>query len=223
MRASLALRSLRAGVFAAVCVGLAAAAHDLSMHAVPAPGTMAAAFAAAGAVGCLAGSREQSLRAITAAMALVQVGLHLLFDAASPAPPASVPMPAMPGMVGMAGTSDMASIPGMDGSPTMPGMHHPMTGQALAAHALAALLAAWWLRRGEAAVWSLLRRAAALAPYLLTWATRARIALSPRPLDLRAAAFGWGFEPRLRSHLLLRHALIRRGPPGSGPLPVPTR
>ena len=222
MRASLALRSLRAGVFAAVCVGLASAAHDLSMHAVPAPGTMAAAFAAAGAVGCLAGSREQSLRAITVAMVLVQVGLHLLFDAASPTPPPTVPMPSMPGMDGM---SDLASMPGMDGArgmAGMAGMPHSMTGQAFAAHALAALLAAWWLRRGEAAVWSLLRRAAALAPYLLTWAARARIALSPRPLDLRAAAFGWEFASRLRPHLLLRHALIRRGPPASGPLPVPT-
>ncbi|WP_234326512.1 hypothetical protein [Streptomyces sp. NRRL S-337] len=40
---------------------------------------------------------------------------------------------------------------------------------AAAAHVAAALLASWWLRRGEAALWSLLRRAVALVPGLVAW------------------------------------------------------
>ncbi|MFC1419043.1 hypothetical protein [Streptacidiphilus cavernicola] len=230
MRASLALRSLRAGMFAAVCTALAAAAHILSMQAVPGAASVAVGFAVVGVFGFLAGSHEQSMRAIGCAMGLVQVGLHLLFDATMP-----VPGPAMAGMHGMTGMQDMQTMPGMAdmaGMPAMAGMagmsgpavgaaHHAMSSQAVAAHALAALLAAWWLRRGEAALWSLLRHAAALAPCLTTW-LRAWITPSVEPPDLFGAGHGWRAASGPRFHLMLRHAVIRRGPPSAGPVLVPT-
>lgn len=208
MRASSSLRSLRAALFAAVCVVLAAAAHALSMGVTPGFRAMAMGFSVVAAPAFLAGSREQSLRGICAAMALVQVGLHLLFDATATATAAS------PGMASMA---DMPGMPGMDGSGGMVsgGMvmaqHQAMSGRAVAAHALAALLAAWWLHRGEAALWTLLRHAAALAPALVRWL---RTRTGP-PVGPAAAvgAHGWRPAPALRPQLLLRHAVNRRGPP----------
>jgi hypothetical protein len=203
-------------MFAAVCVVLAATAHTLSMGAIPSAQAMAAGFTTVAAMGFLAGSREQSLRGICAAMALVQVTLHLLFDATSQAAPPS--MPAMPGsrdtMASMPGMQGMA---GMDGSGSMVMAHPAMTGQAVAAHALAALLAAWWLRRGEAALWTLLRRAAELAPALVHW-LHARTGPPVEPAA-PVCGYGWGPAPALRSQLLLRHAVTRRGPP-LRPLPT---
>lgn len=203
MRAAPVLQGVRAGVFAALCVALAAAAHTLSMDATPTLATMTAACAAVFALSFLAASRERSLAGICGAMALVQVGLHLLFNATTP--PSA--MPAMPAMANM---------------PAMPGMaaaHHAMSLPAVAAHALAALAAAWWLRRGEAAVWSLLRRAAALTPGLTAW-TRAHAVPPAMPPAVPAPGHVRGCGPRFP--LLLRHAVIRRGPPPQGPLPVPT-
>ncbi|HSA51855.1 MAG TPA: hypothetical protein VLH10_17310 [Yinghuangia sp.] len=82
----------------------------------------------------------------------------------------------------------------------------------IAAHLVAALAAGWWLRRGEAALFRLLRRLAATAVAPLRTvlallfgtvpsghppvAVRRTRATSPRPISLH-----------------LRHAVVRRGPP----------
>jgi hypothetical protein len=92
-----------------------------------------------------------------------------------------------------------------------------MTPHAVAAHVVAALVAAWWLRRGEAALWSLLRWAVAFVPGLAAWWRDApapqtfRIARRPG----RAAA-----DAAPLRQLLLRHAVSRRGPPDLIPYPV---
>jgi hypothetical protein len=205
VRASSSLRSLRAALFAAACVVLAAAAHTLSMGVTPGFRAMAAGFSIVAVPAFLAGSREQSLRGICAAMGLVQVGLHLLFDAATGTAASS-------SMAGMTGMTSMTGMPGMDGSGAMVmARHHAMSGQAVAAHALAALLAAWWLRRGEAALWTLLRHAAALAPALVRWLrTRTGPPVAPAAA---VGGHGWRPAPALRPRLLLRHAVNRRGPP----------
>ena len=105
-------------------------------------------------------------------------------------------------------SSSTAGTEGMKGMAGMHGVHHAVTAYGAGAHLLAALLASWWLRRGEAAFWFLLRRARALAPGLAAW-WRGRT--GPVAPALGASALPPCPTP-VRS-LLLRHAVSRRGPP----------
>ncbi|MCX4990836.1 MULTISPECIES: hypothetical protein [unclassified Streptomyces] len=188
MRASLAVRSLRAAVFAALCVLLAAGGHVLATGQAPPNWADAAGLLAVFAVGCPLGGRERSLFGIGGAMLAAQAGLHLGFEAARPR---------------MAMT--------MHGSYMTHPHTHALTPHATAAHVAAAVLATWWLRRGEAALWSLLRRAATLVPGLAAW-WRVRRGLSPlRPRE--DAAGRTPAEPWSLRQALLRHAVSRRGPP----------
>jgi hypothetical protein len=127
------LRPLRAAVFAAVCIALTASGHELEGG--PAVGFLAfgIGFAVVFGGAVVAGGRERSGTVITAGMFAGQVGLHLLFTELDGPGPAT----AIPGMPGMAGSD---------------------TGM-LAMHLGIAAVAGWWLRRGEAACWRLLRRA----------------------------------------------------------------
>ncbi|MBF9070828.1 hypothetical protein [Streptacidiphilus fuscans] len=79
-------------------------------------------------------------------------------------------------------------------------------------HLLAALVAGWWLRGGEAAVWRLLGLALAPLGQLLRMALALLAGLTTtgalRPVR-RWSADAW----RLPAHALLRHQLVRRGPP----------
>ena len=88
---------------------------------------------------------------------------------------------------------------------------HALTPHATAAHVGAAVVLTWWLRRGEAALWSLLRWAVAFVPGLAAWWRVAREArgrtVAPRPVR-RVAGESWPSR-RLR----LRYAVRRRGPP----------
>jgi hypothetical protein len=86
-----------------------------------------------------------------------------------------------------------------------------VTPHATAAHVTAAVVLTWWLRRGEAALWSLLRRAATLVPGLVTWwQVRGGAGTLPVPRDVvRQATDG----ARALRRILLRHAVQRRGPP----------
>ncbi|MFF7971412.1 hypothetical protein [Streptomyces sp. NPDC007905] len=206
MSASPAVRSLRAAVFAAVCVLLAAAGHGLAMGDMPPLWADGAGFGAVFALGWALGGRERALPGIGAAMLVTQAGLHLAFGAAHRA--------AGPGR---AQAMHMASMPGH----TMPGhamatmhahaMPHATAAQATLAHLLAALVASWWLRRGEAALWSLLRRAVALVPGLVAWWRDAPL---PAPAGQTSSAPS---DPEPSRHPLLWHAVSRRGPP----LPIP--
>jgi hypothetical protein len=181
MSASWAVRVLRATVFAVMCVTLSDAAHRLAVGTTPPAWADGCGFLAVLAVACPLGGRERSLTGIGAGMLTVQTALHFAFDTARPR---------MPGMAGM------------------DGVHHAVTAYGAGAHLLAALLASWWLRRGEAAFWSLLRRARALARGLAAW-WRGRT--GPVAPALGASALPPCPTP-VRS-LLLRHAVSRRGPP----------
>ncbi|WP_245646874.1 MFS transporter [Microtetraspora niveoalba] len=75
----------------------------------------------------------------------------------------------------------------------------------VAAHLVATLVTGWWLARGENALWSLLRRLGASALRLLAPARLPAAPLVPLP---RAAA-----APTRLTGRVLRHALVRRGPP----------
>ncbi|MFJ5303709.1 hypothetical protein [Streptomyces sp. NPDC088350] len=201
MSASPAVRSLRAAVFAAVCVLLAAAGHGLATGATPPSWADGAGFLVVFGMGCLLGGRERSLPGIGAAMLATQAGLHLGFDLARP-------------RAGMA----MAGMAQMSGHGMAPMRQtQAMTPHAVAAHVGAALVAAWWLRRGEAALWSLLRWAVAFVPGLVAWWRHAPAPLPTRPARRsgRAAA-----DAAPLRQLLLRHAVSRRGPPAPIPYPV---
>ncbi|WP_105971203.1 hypothetical protein [Streptomyces geranii] len=182
--ASPAVRSLRAAVFAAVCVLLAAAAHGLATGEPPVPAADGAGFAVVFAVGWLLGGRERSLPGIGALTLGTQAGLHLAFGA----------------LRGRA----MAAMPPIH-HPGMPMAHpHP---HAMSAHVLAALVASWCLRRGEAALWSLLRWAVAFVPGLAAWWRDAPAGpVRPAPGRMSPAVA----RPR---RLLLRYAVSGRGPP----------
>ncbi|MFI5684216.1 hypothetical protein [Streptomyces sp. NPDC051636] len=198
MTPSPAVRTLRAAVFAAVCVLLAAAGHGLAMGDMPPVRADAAAFLGVFTLGWLLGGRERALPGIGAAMLATQAGLHVAFDAAHRAMPES-------------GTALAAMHGHAMADTTRP---HAVTAHATAAHVLAALVASWWLRRGEAALFSLLRRAVALVPGLAAWWRDGPL---PAPLDgpLRAPA-----DPETPRLLPLRHAVSRRGPPARIPYPI---
>nr|WP_248001932.1 hypothetical protein [Streptomyces sp. RPA4-2] len=146
MSASPEVRSLRAAVFAVLCVLLAAGGHGLASGEAPPLWADGAGFLAVFAAGCLLSGRERSLLGIGGAMLATQAGLHVAFEAARP--------------------RMTMNMHGMSmGHPHA----HAMTPHATAAHVAAAALATWWLRRGEAAFWCLLRRAVALVPGLAAW------------------------------------------------------
>ncbi|MEU3614639.1 hypothetical protein ABZ725_20280 [Streptomyces sp. NPDC006872] len=241
MSASPAVRSLRAAVFAAVCVLLAAAGHGLATGDAPPPWADGAGFLAVFAAGWLLGARERSLPGIGAAMLVTQAGLHIAFDAAARSRAAARTMPAMsmtsahrgPHLHAHAHTHThiatamtphiaTAMTPHIATAMTphiatamTPHTATAMTPHATAAHVLAALAASWWLRRGEAALWSLLRWAVAFLPGLAAWWRDARVPPAPVP-SVRSAAPA----PGPARQLLLRHAVSRRGPPP--PIPYAT-
>ncbi|MFF4500597.1 hypothetical protein [Streptomyces sp. NPDC001401] len=195
MTASPSVRGLRAAVFAALCVLLAAGGHALATGTAPPVWVQAVGFVPVFGAGYLLGARERSLAAIGAGTLTAQGGLHLAFDAVRPH--------AMMLMRGMYGMHDMNAM--------HMGHSHALTPHATAAHVAAAVVLTWWLRRGEAALWSLLRRAATLVPGLVAW------------WQVRGGAWGMPVAPdavrrcadgrRPLQRLLLRHAVQRRGPP----------
>jgi hypothetical protein len=92
---------------------------------------------------------------------------------------------------------------------------HPMSpssgGTAMTAvHVAAAVVSAWWLRRGERAVWGLAKRLAAVVVRRVLLPAPARVSTPPAPLVTATRAA----EPR---ETFLRHVVVRRGPPAPFP------
>ncbi|MEU2537975.1 hypothetical protein [Streptomyces iakyrus] len=204
-------RAIRAAVFAAVCVVLAALGHVMMSGDHVPLSTLLAGWLVTGAAGwCLAG-RERGLRPVVGVAVAVQTALHSAFSLGPPAPSApgarAMDMPSMShGMGSMghdmsAGAMEAVSphaghVPGGDSSLGM-----------LAAHLLAALLCGLWLGHGERAVFRLLRAVGGrlAAPLRL---------LSPLPVlpppPVRRRRRPANRSPR---RLLLVHAITTRGPP----------
>lgn len=154
----------RAAAFTAVCVALAMAAHRaMSDTPVPAWALVAGALGVFAAARIGAG-RERGPVGIALVMVVFQIALHLLFgyaqDLAKVGTPVSMPTMPMPAGSSMPMPAASAAVRTM----SMPGGGAGMdmgTGM-LFAHALAALICAWWLHRGEAAVHELALGAADL-------------------------------------------------------------
>ncbi|MFI9170851.1 hypothetical protein [Streptomyces lincolnensis] len=224
MTAGWCSRTVRAAVFAAVCVVLAALGHVLmSGSSVPA-WTLVASVAATGAVGWGLAGRERGLPLVVTVVVATQTALHSAFSLAQ----STAPAPSTTGSGGMA-SMDMAHM-GQTGHMGQPGMGrvdmshmdmghadhlgHSMDGGGsassgmLAAHLLAALLTGLWLAYGERAAFRILRAvagwlAAPLRLPLLLPAAPDR----PRPHVRRPRS---DRAPSLR---LLVHAITSRGPP----------
>ncbi|MEU6507816.1 hypothetical protein [Streptomyces sp. NPDC046942] len=224
MTAGWCARAIRAAVFAAMCVLLAALGHVLMSGTDVPAWALAAGGAATGAVGwCLAG-RERGLPLIVTVVVAAQTALHEAFSYAQSASGSAGGSASM-GMSGM-GSMGMSGMSSMDSSLDMGAMHMDHTGMSpmdhmghsmdggsssfgmLAAHLLAAVLCGLWLAYGEKAAFRILRASAGwlAAPLRLLLALpappdRPRVRLRRRRSD-RA--------PRL---LLLVHAITSRGPP----------
>ncbi|WP_236655410.1 hypothetical protein [Streptacidiphilus carbonis] len=284
--AALDLRMLRALPFAVVCVVVSAFGHCLAGGGpIPVAALLLGGLAVWAVAVALAG-RERRLPSIAGALAVGQIGLHLLFHQTAMGSMGS--MGSMAGMSGMSGMSSMDGIAGMSGMAGMTGSTAG-TGSSLAAlaakllcnpagtpatalprgttaaqlvaqagldphlviggaphlapfwtdsgllgltplmllgHLLAALTAGWWLSRGEAALWRLLRLTAQVTEVLAqSWTAPLRTLLALAAALLRgrlgsldrgvtALRRGHGREPRQRARgALLRHQVVRRGPP----------
>ncbi|MFI9649139.1 hypothetical protein ACIHAA_22905 [Streptomyces sp. NPDC052040] len=218
MTAGWCARTVRAAVFAAVCVLLAALGHVLMSGTDVPAWALAAGVATTGAAGwCLAG-RERGLPLIVTVVVAAQGLLHEAFSYAQSARPTSAP-PSHPMPMPMHMHMDMSPMSGMNGlaqtSHPMNGSlpyHHPMDGGSsfgmFAAHLLAALLCGLWLAHGEKAAFRILRAvagwlAAPLRPLFALPVTPDRPRVRPRRRRSERA-------PRL---LLLVHAITSRGPP----------
>ncbi|MET8627619.1 hypothetical protein ABZW30_28385 [Kitasatospora sp. NPDC004669] len=243
--------------FATVCVVLAAAGHALASGAGVPIGMVLLAWVLTCGVAVLGARRERSLSAITGGLALGQLGLHLLFHfgqmpvraRAMRDPGGRDRMPAMPGMPGMAGMGTAGSahsraVAAHLAGPAGLGSHTSATAAPhvavwchafllglspamFAGHLAATLLAGWWLRRGEAAVWTLVRTTAEAAS-ATAHAYAARLRETVARFDaVLSGDLGRGRRPqvawfmrtsgrwRLPSPVLLRHCVSRRGPPAA--------
>ncbi|MFF7049612.1 hypothetical protein ACFY94_14775 [Streptomyces griseorubiginosus] len=215
MRASPAVRSLRAAVFAALCVLLGAGGHTLATGMTPPVWAQAVGFLLVFAAGWLLGGRERSLGAIGAATLTSQAALHLAFGAAGSHSTAARQGMGMPHMVMPHTVKAHMAVQGMRMIHAAAPPPHAVTPHATAAHLSAALLLTWWLRRGEAALWSLLRRSVALVPGLAAWWQGYGEPAAPDPAP--PAPDHGARTPR---PLLLRHTVHRRGPPTTIPYAI---
>lgn len=194
MRPGWCSRTMRAAMFAVVCVVLASLAHVMmSGNHVP-PWALSAGLVATGTAGwCLAG-RERGLPLIVTVVVVSQTMLHSAFSLArSASADTDMAMGSMqPGSMDMAASSAGGT---------------PSTGM-LVAHLFAALLCGLWLAHGEKAAFRILR----VVVGRLAAPLRLLLAL-PAPTD----------RPRLRRRrlrsdraphsLLLVHSITSRGPP----------
>ncbi|MGW0841079.1 hypothetical protein ACWD26_13085 [Streptomyces sp. NPDC002787] len=222
MTAGWGSRTVRAAMFAAVCVLLAALGHVM-MSGSPVPWwAVTAGAAATGAVGwCLAG-RERGLLLVTSVVVAAQTALHSGFSLAQPSGRAGMDSMDM-GSTGMdMGAVDMGSahlnhtvhtestghIGHVDHTGYLLDGPSPSSSGMLAAHLLAALLCGLWLAYGERAAFGLLRAVAGwLAAPLRLSLTLPATPERPRPRVRR------GRSDRSPRRLLLVHAITSRGPP----------
>ncbi|WP_327104792.1 MFS transporter [Nonomuraea glycinis] len=179
-------RALRAAAFAVVCVYTALGTHMLAGGGGARLGVVAAATAITGAGAFVLAGRHPSMGTLLAAAFAAQYGMHHLFSAGA--------------------TAVRTPVPGAE--------HHQPAGLfpglgMLVAHVLVAMLSAWWLERGDAALLTLLRLLGCALRDLWHPLPRGFAPLAaPRPAPPVAAP-----APALRTAQALSSALSRRGPP----------
>ncbi|GAA2646581.1 MFS transporter [Nonomuraea recticatena] len=189
MRANLPLRLTRAAAFSAVCVLLAALGHVVAGGDGPPLWALALGGGTVMALALALSGKERSTSTINLTLLGLQAGLHELFA---------------PEGGGAVLTLAHGHGPGLD-SALGAGLG-PRLGEDLGmllAHLTATLITGWWLARGEAALWSLLRRLG----HRLVGLLPAPATISIRRAPVRAI-------PRVAGRrAVLRHIVSRRGPP----------
>ncbi|MCC3775088.1 hypothetical protein [Streptomyces sp. UNOB3_S3] len=227
-------RALRAGVFAAVCVLLAALGHAVMSGTTVPWWAIAVALTTTGGCAWFLAGRERGPLLITLATVGAQTGLHSFFAVAQSVATRAADTAAGGG--GSATASDLvcggftasesASMPmdhggmssmghGMGGMGGMDGMGMSMhAGHGAlgmwSAHVLVALICGIWLSGGEQAAFRLGRTIATRlrGPLVLLFHD---VPARPRPPRVRA---GFGRAAQRLRQLLYAHVLATRGPPG---------
>lgn len=246
-RAGADLRLIRAAVFTAVCVLLSAGGHALASCAAVPLWTLAAGFAAVFALIAPLAGRERSLPGIAACLAVGQVALHALFSLGQHGPEAA-PRAGHDGLVSFAGQLLCNQRPpaspaearriitdaGLDPAAAHPVAAPPAPVESflhalvpsvpmLLGHVLAALAVGWLLRRGEAALWRVVRLSAQSARAVgeATFVRALRTALTFVRAFLDGKVDGPDApvrrsrrdDERPAREPELQHFVIRRGPP----------
>ncbi|GAA2393126.1 hypothetical protein GCM10010404_58020 [Nonomuraea africana] len=178
MRANLPLRLTRAAVFSAVCVLLAALGHVVAGGDGPPLWALGLGGGAVMALALALSGRERSAATINLTLLGLQAGLHELFG------------------LGSGGGAVLTLTHG----------HGSGLGESLGmllAHLTATLITGWWLARGEAALWSLLRRLGHRLIGLLPPPPTISVRQAPVRAVRRVTGCG----------AVLRHIVSRRGPP----------
>ena len=198
--------ALRSAMVALTVLSLAAGAHTLAGGQLPSPGILLALLALTGLASTTATRLKLNLPALAGLLGAGQLVLHEAFTAFS-GPALS---PALAGAV--SGPGDLAHhvgpVPlpaGIGSTLAAPGPDSGLSLLMLAGHALATLLCAVLLARGEAALWAL---AAWLRPLL-----RLPAPVTPDAVAVPAAA-GWPAESAPLPWRNLRRD-CRRGPPAA--------
>jgi hypothetical protein len=189
---------MRAGVFAAVCVALSQVGHDL-MAARPARLWVSwVALAGVGAVGYCLADRRRPAWWILLAVQVAQVCLHVWFSCCTPSGPATGPVHMQMRAGGMHAAGSLAVSHGTGASLGMFG-----------AHVLAGCL--WRALRVVAGF--LVDRTLRVLILLLN----AALPISPGPVRVTVGRVEDEPPPKVA---VLRHVLVRRGPPRAGGLPA---
>ncbi|MDX2938691.1 hypothetical protein [Streptomyces ipomoeae] len=212
MTAGWCSRTVRAVVFAAVCVLLAALGHVMMSGSHVSAWPLAAGAVATGVAGWSLAGRERGLPLIVTVVVAAQTALHEAFSFTQSATEPSGATTSMD-MSGM-GSMDMGSthMDSMDMAHAH-AMNHSVaagspTAGMLAAHLLAALLCGLWLAYGEKAAFRILR---AVAGWLAA-PLRLLLALPAVP-DRSRIRRGRPRSDRAPSLRLLVHSITSRGPP----------
>ncbi|SHI08917.1 hypothetical protein [Streptomyces sp. 3214.6] len=228
MTAGWCSRTLRAALFAAVCVLLAALGHVMMSGSEVPAWALALGAAVTGIAGWSLAGRERGLPLIVTVVVAAQTALHSAFSLTGSEPTAaglaamdmgSMRMGSMDpmGSMGSMDMSRMDHMSHMDHVGHMDHMGHLGQGAGdggsssfgmLAAHLLAALLCGLWLAYGEKAAFRILR---AVAGWLAA-PLRLLLALPAVP-DRPRVRIGRRRSDRAPRLLLLTHAITTRGPP----------
>ncbi|MFG1806609.1 hypothetical protein [Streptomyces sp. NPDC049040] len=219
------LRAVRAALFAALCVTLSSTSHVLMAKApLPLP-AVAGAFAAVFTLVYLATARpECGFWTLAGLMVPLELAVDTVLTAGQQAcyGPSGGPVTGSwrsfneaflchGGHVGPSPATPLAAVPGgAQAAAQMQSSALPWL--LLAVHVSVGLLAAWWLRRGEAALHRVLR-AVALAAFRPLLFAAAAVRGVPAAVPCRVRRTARSSAAGAPAARWLHHAVVRRGPP----------